>query len=81
MESQQEENSARNNQRLEVVETAVIVGPVVNIEENCVIEGDVNTSSIYNIKLNFKGDCNFISFDIYNSSFDGADKSSIGWFA
>ena len=40
-------------------ETAVHVGPVVNIGDNCVIDGDVKSSAVFNIKFYFKGTCNF----------------------
>jgi len=35
-------------------EPAVHVGPVVNIEANCVIDGDVKSSAVFNIKFYFK---------------------------
>ena len=41
-------------------EPAVHVGPVVNIEANCVIDGDVKSSAVFNIKFYFKGIFNFL---------------------
>ena len=40
------------------METKLHIGPVVNIGDNCAIDGDMKTSTIYNIKLYFKGTCN-----------------------
>ena len=44
-------------------ETIVHVGPAVNIGDKCVIDGDVNTSTVFNIKFYFKGACN--SFNLF----------------
>ena len=45
-------------------ETAVHVGPVVNIGDNCVIDGDVKASTVFNIKIYFKGACNLCYFSL-----------------
>ena len=42
------------------VKTKLHVGPVVNIGNNCTIDGGIKTSTIYNIKLYFRGTCNLI---------------------
>ena len=57
-------NKKLNVKDLEVTDTAVHVdvGPIVNIGDKTVIEGDVKTSTIYNIKLNLKGTCNLFFF-------------------
>ena len=42
--------------------TKVHVGPVLNISDKCTVEGDVKTSTSYNINLYFcpkKGTCNY----------------------
>ena len=44
-------------------ETIVHVGPAVNIGDKCVIDGDVNTLTVFNIKFYFKGACN--SFNLF----------------
>ena len=72
-------NKKLNVKDLEVTDTAVHVdvGPIVNIGDKTVIEGDVKTSTIYNIKLNLKGTCNlfrdaghFLTFPTYSSTKD-----------